>query len=104
MAFESVKLLPLTKDASAGGASGRAAHLKATYRIQSWGLDNGSPAIVINLMPPGAGSIGKQPYEEYKAEVLASFKNFGYGIQPVVELVDEIKVAEASAPTDEKGN
>lgn len=98
MPFESVKLLPLNKTASAGGASGRAAYLKATYKIQSWGLDNESPAIVINLMPKGAGSIEKQDYEAYKAETIASFKNFGYGIPPVVEPVGIVEVSIDASP------
>lgn len=85
------------------GASGRAAYLKATYKIQSWGLDNDSPAIVINLMPKGAGSLGKQDYNEYKQEVLNSFKNFGYGIPPKVEEVAIVEVS-ATPPSDEVRN
>ena len=105
MPFKSLKLMPLSKTASAGGASGRASYLKATYRIQSWNLDPESPAIVINLMPDGAGSLGKQDYAEYEAEVLASFKNFGYGIPPKVEEVGIVEVANVpTPPVDEPGN
>ena len=106
MPYENIKLFPLTPTASAGGASGHCAYLKATYKIQSWGLDNDSPAITINLMPKGAGSIEKLDYETYKAKVVDSFKNFGYGPNvPKVEEVDVVKVEVIpTPPPDEPGN
>lgn len=104
MAFETVRLLPTSKTASAGGASGRAAYLKSRYKIQSWGLDNNSPAITISLMPRGAGSIGTQDYDDYRKEVVDSFKSFGYEPEEPHK-VEVVEVAVAKVEVEgEQGN